>query len=134
MILERLASVETKLQKLDEVFEKFSALETTVKSMQTKVNTLTDKANTMKEKVDVIDKGMDFANVEIEGLKKKDRENEGKIKELEDKFLYQEVYNRRENLRFFGIPEASQGAEDTFEVMHRFFSEELNIVNTSDIS
>ena len=33
MILERLASVETNLQKLDEFFEKFSALATTVESM-----------------------------------------------------------------------------------------------------
>ena len=38
---------------------------------------------------------MDFENAELEGLKKKDKKNEDKIKELEDKLLYQEVYNRR---------------------------------------
>ena len=45
----------------------------------------------------------EFADAEIEDLKKSDKENEVKIKELEDKILYQEVYNRRENLRFFGF-------------------------------
>ena len=34
---------------------------------------------------------------------------------------YQEVYNRRENLRFFGIPEAASGAEDTTKVVQHFF-------------
>ena len=47
---------------------------------------------------------MEFANVEIEGLKKKDKKNEDKIEQLEDKLLYQKPYNRRENLRFSGIP------------------------------
>ena len=41
---------------------------------------------------------MEFENAEIKGLKKRDKENEDKIKELEDKLLYQEVYNRIENL------------------------------------
>ena len=59
----------------------------------------------------------EFANAEIEDLKKSDKENEVKIKELEDKILYQEVYNRRENLRFFGFPESADGAENTHEVV-----------------
>ena len=50
---------------------------------------------------------MEFENAEFEGLKKKKKVNEDKIKELEDKLLHQEVYNRRENLRFFGIPEST---------------------------
>ena len=52
---------------------------------------------------------MEFENAEFEGLKKKKKNklNDDKIKELEDKLLYQEVYNRRENLRFFGIPESA---------------------------
>ena len=34
---------------------------------------------------------MEFENAELDGLKKKDKENEDKIKELEDKLLYKEV-------------------------------------------
>ena len=68
------------------------------------LNTLKGKSKTIEEKVEEIDKAMEFANVEIEGLKKKDKKNEDKIEQLEDKLLYQEAYNRRENLRFSGIP------------------------------
>ena len=73
----------------------------------------------MKEKVGEVDNGMNFANAELEELKKKDKENEDKIKELEDKLLYQEVYNRKENLRFFRIPE-TDGVEITKDVMPSF--------------
>ena len=58
----------------------------------------------------------------------KDEKNVKRIKDLEDKLLYQEVYSRRENLRFFGIPEATHDPEDTAGVLHKFFREELNIV------
>ena len=78
---------------------------------------------------------MESENAEIEGLKRKDKENEDKIKELEDKLLYQEVYNRRENLRFFGIPESTAGAEreNTFELMRNFLKEELDLENAENI-
>ena len=49
---------------------------------------------TIEEKTKDIEKAIEFGNAEIEGLKKKDKENEEKIKELEDKLLYQEVCNR----------------------------------------
>ena len=35
---------------------------------------------------------MEFANAEIEDIKKNDKENEVKIKEFEDKIFYPEVY------------------------------------------
>ena len=43
-------------------------------SIHIKVNTLIDMSNTMKETVDEIVKGTHFANAEIEGLKKEDRQ------------------------------------------------------------
>ena len=52
---------------------------------------------------------------------RKEEQREKKIKSLEDQILYQEVYSRRENLRFFGIPEAAQGMENTSEVLYKFF-------------
>ena len=54
-------------------------------------------------------------------------------KKLEDKLLYQEVHNRRENLRFFGVPESTTGVQNTFSVMHNFLKEELNLENEENI-
>ena len=63
---------------------------------------------------------MAIANTEFEVLKKKEVASENKIKELEDKLLYQEVYNRRENLRFFGIPEPTSGTKDVRQGIQSF--------------
>ena len=113
--------------------DRFSALERSINSLQTGLNTLSEKSRIIEEKTNDIEKAMEFENAEIEGLKKKDKENEDKIKELEDKLLYQEVYNRRENLRFFGVPESTTGAENTFEVMRKFLKEEMDLENAEDI-
>ncbi|KAL9958036.1 hypothetical protein ACROYT_G035001 [Oculina patagonica] len=129
----KLAGVEERLQNMERIFERFAALENSVNSIQIELNTLNDKSKSVKDKAVEIEKAMEFANTEIEELKKKDKENEDKIKELEDKLLYQEVYNRRENLRFFGIPEAASGAEDTAKVVHHFFKEELELEDGENI-
>ncbi|KAJ7379518.1 transposition, RNA-mediated [Desmophyllum pertusum] len=94
---------------------------------QTELNSLNVKTKVIQKSVGEIEEGMEFANFQIEELKKKDEENADKIKKLEDQLLYQEVYSRRENMRFFGIPEATQGHEDTGEVIHKFIRDELNI-------
>jgi len=41
--------------------------------------------------------------------------------------MYQEVYNRRENLRFFGICEPTSGTEDVRQVVQKFLKEELEL-------
>lgn len=132
-ICNTLASVENRLQRLEGIFERFSALENSVSSLQTGLSTLSEKSRKVEEKTNDFEKAMEFESTEIEELKKKDTENEDKIKELEDKLLYQEVYNRRENLRFFGIPESTTGVENTFEVMRNFLKEELELQNTENI-
>ena len=43
------------------------------------------------------------------------------------------MYNRRENLRFFGFPESADGAENTHEVVRKFLSDELEMENAADI-
>ena len=52
---------------------------------------------------------------------------EDKCKELQDKLLYAEVYQRRENLRFFGIGEKPGSKEDTLAVLQEFFVRVLAI-------
>ena len=46
-----------------------------------------------------------------------------KYKNLQDKLLYAKVYQRRENLRFYGIEEKSGGKEDTHSVLQEFFEQ-----------
>ena len=132
-ILNRLMSVETRLQKIEGLCEKISNLEKAVSKTQTELNSLHKKTIVTDKKVREVEKGMEFANAEIEKRKKKEEEIAAEMKELKDGILYQEAYSRRENLRFFGIPEDENGDENTRELLYKFFSDELNIENSDSI-
>ena len=75
--------------------------------------------------------GLQHLNVAVEERKHASDEVktycEDKYKELEDKLLYAEVYQRRENLRFYGIQEKSGEKEDTVTVLNNFFEQTLHI-------
>ena len=103
MICQTLASVGNRLQRLEGIFERCSVLERSINSLQTGQSTLIEKSRIIQEKTNYIEMAKEFENAEFEGQKQGDKNkvNEDKIKGLEDKLLYQEVYNRRENLVFF---------------------------------
>ena len=126
-ICQTLTSVESRLQKLENIFERVSGLQKSVSNFGTELSKLSNKT------ASDVETAMAFAITEIEALKKKELVSVSKIKELEDKLLYQEVYNRRENLRFFGIPEPTGGTEDVHQVVHKFLKEELELEITEDI-
>ncbi len=138
------------LQKLDNMEKKLDNLELFVKVVDGKVNKLQDKAEQFErfstdatKKLNVLDEGISFANTEIENLKKKvnlleqtiqentaNTENKfkGKIEALRNEKLYMEVYQRRENLRFYGIAESFDLSGENFkEVLIDFIQKELNI-------
>ena len=50
---------------------------------------------------------------------------ENKCKELENKLLYAEVYQRRENLRFYGIEEEED--ENSLNVLKSFLEQQCGI-------
>ena len=132
-ICQTLTSVESRLQKLENIFERVSGLEKSVSNFGTELSKLTNKTKEIEKIASDVETAMEFANVEIEVLKKKELVSENKVKELQDKLLYQEVYNRRENLRLFGIPEPIGGTEDVHQVVHKFLKEELELEITEDI-
>ena len=74
---------------------------------------------------------MSFANDETESLKEKLRKMEAVFSQLRDEKAYMEVYQRHENLRVFGIKEASTGdtEEDTKTVLLDFLKNELRMDN-----
>ena len=81
-IFEMIAGVESRLQNLEGIFEWFSALENSVNNHETELNKIGEKTRKLAGEVNDLSKSMEFANAEIEDLKKNDKENEVKIKEL----------------------------------------------------
>ena len=128
-----LMSVKSRLQNLENIFEHVSGLEKSISNFGTELSKLNNETKEIEKTATDVETAMAFANTEIEALKKKEMASENKIKELEDKLLYQEVYNTRENLRFFGIPEPTSGTEDVRQVVHKFLKEELELEITEYI-
>ena len=79
------------------------------------------RTSEIEKTVKDMDDGLNFMNSEVENLKCKVESTERETKFLKERLLYQEVYNRRENLRFIGIPE-NEGVneENTSETVYRF--------------
>ena len=94
----------------------------------TSSTTTTTTRNAMKS-IKELDKGLAFLNSEVEGLKKLEKD----CAALRQQVLYMGVYQRRENLRFYGIEEDPEGVEDTRQVLTDFLQSELDIDDASDI-
>ena len=122
-VLERLTSVEGKLDGVLEV----QRLETALSGVQSDIIDLQYKTTQMKKATDDVDAGLNNLNMEVQELRKKIDENEKEIKLTNDRCLYQEVYNRRENLRFLGFPETTGTEEVASEVVYKFLERELEL-------
>ena len=110
------------IPKLEQVLEKLENLERYVKAVDEKVSNLQAKVDCFKE----LEDGLDFANTERESFKEKFDKLKCEINQLRDEKLYMEVYQRRENLRFFGIKEEADTEEDAREVLIGFLNQSIN--------
>ena len=99
-----------------------------MKTVQEDISTLKGRTSEIEKTVKDMDDGLNFMNSEVENLKCKVESTERETKFLKERLLYQEVYNRRENLRFIGIPE-NEGVseENTSETVYCFMERELNV-------
>ena len=128
-----LQRMEEKLRKTEDSLNQIANLEKAVSNIQTSFCLFNDKVKKLEVTIQEIETGLTASNLDIDALARKEEKTEKRIRELEDQILYQDVYSRKENLRFFGIPEPAQGVEDTKEVIHKFFEQELEVENAREI-
>ena len=116
------------------VLQRFNNLESSVNCIIEEVAALSANTDDFKKVVGTMDRSLTFLNSEIEQLKSRVNENEAAMKSLNSCILYQDVYSRRENLRFFNIPESIDMTEENAEeLMYRFMEWELKVENARDI-
>ena len=122
-----------------EVLEKLKNLERYVKAVNEKLVICRQRwivsrlsKTKQKKKIQELEDGLDFANTERESFKEKFDKLKCEINQLRDEKLYMEVYQRRENLRFFGIKEEAD-MEDAREVLVGFLKTELGMENADQI-
>ena len=130
LLLEKLDNVESKLEDLENYVKSVDAK---VSALQTKVDSFESFKKKTEKTVEDIENGMSFANTEIEALKTRLQKTEKKLGQLKDEKLYMEVYQRRENLRFFGIQEADTAEEDTRKVLVNFMKTKLDMKNADEL-
>ena len=70
----------------------------------------------MNSEINTMDTGLTTLNNEVSALRGEIMAKEERINNLHMKHLYLESYSRRENLKFFGIPEKEANAEEGGEV------------------
>ena len=130
------------IPKLEQVLEKLENLERYVKAVDKKVSTLQAKVDCFEsfkkkkkseKKIKELEDGLDFANTECKSFKEKFDKLKCEINQLRDEKLCMEVYQRRENLRFFGIKEEADTEEDAREVLIGFLKTELGMENADQI-
>ena len=84
-------------------------------------------AKKLRDDIYAMDKGVSFLNSEVQELRSKVGVHLERINGLKDLIMYQELYNRRENLRFLGVPESMADEEVTKEVIYQLLEKELSI-------
>ena len=130
--LRKLDSIETTL---NEICNKVAKIEGEVKKLQSDTSLMDGKVKGTETKVEEMDKGLTWLNEQVEQIqskiKKMEDTKEKEFSELHSKQLYAEAYSRRENPKFFGIPEtettssAEQDGGDTHKVLCQFINNVL---------
>jgi len=106
LILKRLETMDSKLEEINTTI---SNLESKFNLLEGRVEKLENDQSTTSTAVQELQDGLQEFNTQVnEATAAREKANEfceNRYKELENKLLYAEVYQRRENLRFYGISE-----------------------------
>ena len=151
--LEKIGSISEQLKSILERLDKLDIIENSVKSIE--VNLANLKARTAKleqfeltaakdikdlkvscnfngDKCKELQDQVDEQNSKINSLLASEKELHDLMYDLSSKNLYLEAYSRRENIKFFSIPE-DKDAEDTEESLRNFMENNLGYQNARTV-
>ena len=131
--LSQLENIGTQINVLQDIVDRINQ---TVANLQSEFYRLKEDVRNTVEETNTLKTSVKFLNDEVETTKRKLRDDEEKTQEemehLRLQLLNYEVYSRRENLRFYGIPETEE-EESTETVLKAFLEKELNVDNAQYI-
>ncbi|XP_073228571.1 uncharacterized protein [Porites lutea] len=115
-----------KLEKLDAIEATLKDLTSRLGNVESTIDKMKEDARSVESSIKGMDKSLAYLNKEVEELRGTVEDKDKQIEYLHTQHLYLESYSRRENLKFFGIPEneasTSQGkdAVGTIDVLCEF--------------
>ena len=151
IVLEALNMAESVTAKLDcimECLEKLSLIENRLDSMAlTMANvestlsrldadvTMLKGARKREKRITKLETSINYNEDDVAELQKDLYDHRAQLDKCKKDLLYLEAYSRRENVKIFRIPQATGNEnasvpEDTKEIIHNFFEQELKIENS----
>lgn len=146
--LEKLDTIETQLK---EVHTRMANFEETISRLESEVKDLKKQKKKLEKKVEEFEECLQYNEDDISDIKRDNKKLENDVSELKKQLMYMESYSRRENLKFFGLPENSDTldssndmeeepsrqsgtvtSENTREVLYKFLEEQLKIDRPRD--
>ena len=136
LILSKLSQLENIGTQINVLQDSVDRINQMVANLQSEFHCLKEDVRNTVEETNTLKTSVKFLNDEVETSKRKLRDDEEKSRQELDhlrlQLLNYEVYSRRENLRFYGIPEI-EGEENTEPVLKAFLEKELNVENAQSI-
>ena len=130
LVLDKLSSLETKV---DSINKHVCSIDAKVLQLQNKVTTLESSVKENAKTVNEMEAGITSLNADVEEMKAKANKISNEVTTLRQQQWYLETYQRRENLRFYGIPERLDEQENTRDVLVNFMINELNLEDAPQI-
>ena len=136
----RFDRIESHLDKMNKTVE---GMQTSLGNVTQEVTRIDEEMKTMRDTINNVESSLSLAHEQIEGMKKNFDKHSANYKaeikslkaenrKLTDQTIYQDVYQRRENLRFYGIPEEGD-SENCKEVLYKFFQIHLQMSSARSI-
>ena len=124
LCLDRLKLIEEKLEKVLLMLPEFEHLKTRVAKLEEEKQSLSHGLEVMQEDMNELKDSVQSTTA----ILKEANKQLTKLGELERRQIKQECYNRRNNIKFFGIKNSDkESVKDTEEVLRHFLHKEMNI-------
>lgn len=126
--------------KIDSILSKLRDLENKIDRIESHVGSVDEMVGQLKQKVDSFESSLKEKAELVKAMEEKVATFSADVEEMKTEIAsirkqqeYMETYQRRENLRFYGIPEKSEGKEDSNKVLMDFLKNNLGMDDADEI-
>ena len=129
-IMERLEKFSLIENRLDSMASTMANIESTLSRLDADVTMLKEGAGKREIKITELETLINYKEDDVAELQKDLYDHRAQLDKCKKDLLYLEAYSRRENVKIFGVPQATGNenasvTEDTKEIVHTFFEQEL---------
>ena len=121
--------------RLDSMASTLVSIESTLSRLDADVMMLKEGAGEREKRITELETLINYNEDDVTELQKNLYDHRAQLDKCKKDLLYLDAYSRRENVEIFGVPQATGNenaseTEDTKEIVHNFFKQELKIENS----